>query len=261
MEIKEILRLSESDLKKALYDELKAIGCKKVVSGKGYLYSPGMYPVLLVAHLDTVHNEPVRDICISEDRNILMSPQGIGGDDRAGVYTILEILKKVSCHVLFCEQEEIGGIGALCFSKNKIKPKVNYIIEFDRRGNNDAVFYSCENKDFENFICGFGFKKAGGSFSDISILAPALGIAAVNLSSGYYNEHMPHEHINMKDVRRNIKRGIDIIKTETGFFEYVEKKYNESPFYELLGNNMFDYEKYYFNDSYYDGLFDDEDEE
>ena len=41
--------------------------------------------IMLVAHLDTVHKNPVKYICKSKNNNILMSPQGIGGDDRCGV--------------------------------------------------------------------------------------------------------------------------------------------------------------------------------
>ena len=37
------------------------------------------------------------------------------------------------------------------------------------------------------------FKTAWGSVSDISTIAPALGVAAVNLSSGYFDEHTTRE--------------------------------------------------------------------
>ena len=70
-----------------------------------------------------------------------MSPQGIGGDDRAGVYMILEIIKQANCHVLFCEDEEIGDIGAKKFVKSNMPLPVYYIIELDRQRHNDAVYY------------------------------------------------------------------------------------------------------------------------
>lgn len=105
-------------------------------------------PVLLVAHLDTVHNELPHIICRSEDGRYIMSPQGIGGDDRCGVYIILQIISEVRCHVLFCEDEETGGQGAKAFERSGIQIDVNYIVEVDRRGNNDAVFYNCDNPKF-----------------------------------------------------------------------------------------------------------------
>lgn len=45
---------------------------------------------MLLAHLDTVYIKLVRTICKSKDKNVLMSPQGIGGDDRCGVYILVK---------------------------------------------------------------------------------------------------------------------------------------------------------------------------
>ena len=50
-------------------------------------------------------------------RAVAMSPQGIGGDDRCGVWMILQILRTANCHVLFCEDEEVGCVGAKKFTK------------------------------------------------------------------------------------------------------------------------------------------------
>jgi hypothetical protein len=196
MRLSSILKQTQRELKKSLIQELVGLHYSLKVR-KGFIYGKGNIPVLLVAHMDTVHDEPVRTICYSTDGNILMSPEGIGGDDRAGVYMILEIIRKHKCHVLFCEDEECGCVGAGMFTQSRIVPKVNYIIELDRRGANDAVFYSCDNPLFTEFVCGFGFEEAIGSFSDISLIAPHLEVAAVNLSAGYHNEHMTHEHIDL----------------------------------------------------------------
>ena len=73
------------------------------------------------------------------------------------------------CHVLFCEDEEVGCVGAKKFTRGSLRPQVNYIVELDRRGSNDAVFYRCDNPEFEDFITSFGFETAGGSRSDISV--------------------------------------------------------------------------------------------
>lgn len=144
-ELKEILRMSQPVLKSHLESVLQKNGYQ-TVNKKGFLYAPGTVPVLLVGHLDTVHREKPQIICFSEDRRFVMSPQGIGGDDRCGVFMILQLIQCVNCHVLFCEDEEIGGQGARAFAKNKVKVKVNYIVEMDRRGDNDAVFYECDNR-------------------------------------------------------------------------------------------------------------------
>ena len=83
----DILRMRQKDLKHYLAGHLKKLGYE-TVKKKGFLYAEGTVPVLLVAHLDTVHNEPPHIICRSEDGRYIMSPQGIGGDDRCGVYDL-----------------------------------------------------------------------------------------------------------------------------------------------------------------------------
>ncbi len=222
-ELKELLQMSQKELKSHLDSVLQDSGYH-TVNQKGFLYAPGDIPVLLVAHLDTVHSEKPEIICFSDDGRFVMSPQGIGGDDRCGVFMILQIIRRVNCHVLFCEDEETGGNGARVFTKNKLRVKVNYIVEMDRRGDNDAVFYACDNPDFTDFILSFGFTEKGGSFSDISVIAPYLKTAAVNLSAGYYNEHRLHECIDMLAVENNIRRIAQMALTEAEPFAYMQRQ-------------------------------------
>ncbi|MBR0287619.1 MAG: hypothetical protein IJQ82_01430 [Selenomonadaceae bacterium] len=206
---------------------------KTLISKGNFILVHGQAPVMLVAHLDTVHKQPVRDICTTADGNILMSPQGVGGDDRCGVFALVKIYKsaQVKPWLLFTCDEEVGGIGAQAFClahKQKQLPKeidsLKFIIEIDRRGSNDAVFYRCANQEFETYINGKGLKTAQGSFSDISLIAPELGVAAVNLSSGYYAAHTLHEYINRKELDDTIGRIIDIIADvhKLPRFEFIE---------------------------------------
>lgn len=224
MKLRNIFRWSQPELKKRLRSHLKQYGYKPI-SRDGFLYAKGELPVLLVAHLDTVHREPVHDIYYSKDGSQIWSPQGIGGDDRCGVNIILKIISELKCHVLFCEDEECGGIGATKFVQSGIRPNVNFIIELDRRGSNDAVFYDCDNYEFTDFVLSFGFEEKWGSFSDISEIAPALGIAAVNISSGYYNEHTLREYVDLEVMRQNTERVKEIIRCANVFYEYVESQY------------------------------------
>ena len=222
LEFEQIFQLSQERLKQALEAEL-ITSEYTVQKQKGFLYAEGSTPVLLVAHLDTVHRALPETICYSVDGAVMMSPQGIGGDDRAGVYMILRLIQSVHCHVLFCEDEETSGCGARAFTKSGIVPDVNYIVELDRVGNNDAVFYQCRNRQFEQYINSFGFQTAFGSFSDISILAPHLNLAAVNLSTGYYHAHQPGEYVRLDKVEELIDRVEKLLQTEAERFSYAPK--------------------------------------
>ena len=228
-----ICRKTQSELKSYVADRLTNTH-KNVIVGDGYVFAEGTFPVLLVAHLDTVHHETPKVIA-EDDKGNYSSPEGIGGDDRCGVYMIFQILKKHNCSVVFCEDEEIGMVGARKFTNAPFfeELKYNYIIEFDRANANDAVFYSCDNKDFEAFITEEFYDTNYGSFSDISTIAPAMGCAAVNLSCGYYKAHTKNEYVNMAQMEASIEAACKILDrtTEKDVFEYVEKKYSWPSYY------------------------------
>lgn len=224
MKLRKIFRWTQPELKKRLKSHLSQNGYNPI-SRDGFLYAEGELPVLLVAHLDTVHKEPVRDIVYRKGGREIWSPQGIGGDDRCGVYMILKIINELRCHVLFCEDEECGGIGADKFVASGIIPNVNFIVEMDRRGSNDAVFYDCDNPEFTDFITSFGFVEDWGTFSDISTIAPALGVAAVNISAGYYHEHTLTEYVDIEATRQNAERIKEVVRVANCKYEYIESSH------------------------------------
>ena len=245
--LEDFLRPTQKQLFKRLCKKFKG---KTLISKGNFILVQGQASIMLVAHLDTVHEQPVRDICLSADKNILMSPQGIGGDDRCGVFALVKIyrLSKIKPWLLFCCDEEVGGIGAkkFCLTHQQHQlPKeldnLKFIIELDRKGKNDAVFYRCANPDFEEYITGKGFKTAQGSFSDISLIAPELNIAAVNLSSGYHHAHMLHDYINRKELDSTIAKVVSIIGDSTNLprFEYIEKLQHIEPSKIIYRNNTF----------------------
>lgn len=224
-EFEKICRMSQKSLKNHVKKKLQ-MRYEEVIVDDGFVYAQGNFPVLLVAHLDTVHSKLPNMILYDKDQNTVSSPNGIGGDDRCGVYMIFEIIKKFNCSVLFCEDEEDGGIGANKFVKTDLARTLdfNYIIEFDRANANDAVFYSCDNYDFEKFITRDFYKINYGTYSDICDIAPVIGCAAVNLSCGYYKAHTKDEYVVLSDMENSIKAACDILArtTQNDKFEYVE---------------------------------------
>lgn len=229
----EICKLSQKDLKVALIDRLTERGYNDVVMGDGYVYAKGTVPVLLTAHMDTVHKDLVKDFYEfydeKKDQHIISSPQGIGGDDRCGIYMILEIVKDHKCSVLFCEDEESGGVGSSKFCQTDLMKELeelHYLIELDRKGKNDAVFYDCDNPEFTEFILeNTGYEDSWGSFSDISFIAPECGIAAVNLSCGYYDAHTTSEKVVMEEMFHTIDVVKKLLGVESKQYEYIECKW------------------------------------
>lgn len=224
------------ELKEWLAKKLESMG-RTVINEDGYLFSDGEFPVLLTAHMDTVHKKQCTRIKYTKLENgkiAVYEPNGIGGDDRCGIYMILQILKELNCAVLFCEDEEIGSIGASKFTYSdlcqtlKKENKFKYIIELDRMNSNDAVFYEDDNNDFHSFVTKEFWKTNYGSWSDICELSPALGISSVNLSCGYYNQHTNEEYVVLEEMEDAIKQTIALLKRtdlEAEPFEFIENKY------------------------------------
>lgn len=204
---KKICGMPQPQLKKYVAKTLRSYGYE-VVTSSGFVYASGR-DVLLTAHLDTVHKEKPCDINVvkeSPTRTKYASPQGIGGDDRCGVYIILRLLETTGFRpsILFCEDEEVGGLGSEAFCKTEYLEELKnlkFLVELDRKGSNDAVYYNCDNPDFTAFIeATTGYKEAWGSFSDICNLSPECGVASVNLSCGYYNAHTKDEYVILEEM-------------------------------------------------------------
>ncbi|MDZ7379123.1 MAG: M28 family peptidase [candidate division KSB1 bacterium] len=188
-----------------LAESLRQGGCVPQ-QGDGYVYAAGEVPVLLVAHVDTVHRTAPTELYYDQQAHVLWSPQGLGADDRAGVWAILEVLRTGRRpHVLFTDGEEEGGWGAANAAR-ALRPNVHCVVELDRRGADDAVYYGCGNADIRRWVAAFGFAEARGTFTDISVLCPAWDVAGVNLSVGYYREHTHTEYLRVNETLQTIDR-------------------------------------------------------
>ena len=250
-----LCKKTQEEMKYYLKRRLESCGYKNVIDGDGYLYAPGDIDILLTAHMDTVHAEPVKDFYEYFDpqkgTHKVSSPQGIGGDDRCGIYIILRLIDAgYRPHVLFCEDEEIGCVGShkFCQSEHILKlSKLKYLVQIDRRNNKDAVFYDCDNPDFTDYIERItGYKEAYGTCSDISYLAPYSGVAAVNLSSGYYNEHHLNEYVILEEMMATFLAVERLIMDldNADWFEYMESKYT----YKYGKYGYYNYDNYYDDD-------------
>lgn len=196
-----------------------------------YLYAIGDIPIGLVAHVDTVFPEPPEDIYYDREKGVMWSPQGLGADDRAGVFAILKIIQSgLRPTIIFTTDEEVGGLGAAQLVKDFpecLIPNLKYLIQLDRRGTNDCVFYDCYNEDFITYVESFGFIEAFGTFSDIAELCPAWDVVGVNLSIGYENEHTRYETLHLKPWMATIEKVKRMLKEkDIPDFEYIEYSYS-----------------------------------
>lgn len=228
--------LSQKGVKKTLSIYLKS-KYEKVVETPDYIYAIGNIPIALVAHMDTVFSKPARDVFYDRQKNVIWSPDGLGADDRAGIFAIIQIIKTgLRPHVIFTTDEEVGAAGAIALGKEDCPfEDLRYVIELDRRGSDDCVFYDCENPEFTEYIEGFGFVEAIGSFSDISIICSDWGIAGVNLSIGYRDEHSISEVLFVGHMLNTIDKVITMLTVAVDKipqFKYIPAKYGSNWWYQ-----------------------------
>lgn len=193
---------------------------------KQYIFAVGDIPIGLVAHMDTVFAMTPDNVYYDREKNVIWSPEGLGADDRAGVLGIIQIIKSgLRPHIILTTDEEVGGVGAtaLITSFPQLPVDIKYLIQLDRQGTDDCVFYNCDNYKFINYVQDFGFKERFGSFSDIYIICPVWGVAGVNLSIGYRDEHSIAETFHVNDYLSTIGKVINMLKSadEAEYFKYI----------------------------------------
>jgi hypothetical protein len=240
MQLREIFKLTTNNLYTILIDELRNFGYNRITfqkKRKNYIAAEGDIPVVLVAHLDTVFDDAKTSredmsIFYDQEKKVWWSPNGLGADDRVGVYMILKLLEETTLrpHIIFTTGEETGGIGAFAVAddKNILFDNVSYFIELDRQGYKESVYYDCDNKDFEKYINSFGFKTHDGTFTDISIICPDWEICGVNLSVGYWWEHSYIEHFYEAAWKDTFKKLIMMLEDKAGYstvWKYVERPF------------------------------------
>jgi len=191
------------------------------------------YPCV-VSHTDTVHS--IRHMIIREEQlpnaqgELKLSlkaydengePTGIGGDDKAGVFACLTLLKELPfLKAAFFVSEETGCHG----SRNcdtKFFDNVGYAIQFDAPENwmvtetcsgqvmfdRDSDFFkSCDevltenmHKDFIDYMV--------HPYTDVYALRSKFDFSCINFSIGYYDYHSPDEYVVVEDVMNGIKMG------------------------------------------------------
>ncbi|NLT24363.1 MAG: hypothetical protein GXX82_15085 [Syntrophorhabdus sp.] len=175
---------------------------------------------LLNVHMDTCQSEDDRDIGeylrYDEERGIFLaeSPDGdryqIGGDDKAGISTILTLARGTDLpfKILATVREEEGQQGV-----QEVPPDFYadcaFGLTLDRRGRGDIIptyhGRTCAPDHIVTNLMSLGeeegmdyWKTCGGSIADTYYIAEH--IPALNISTGYYNPHTCLDYIRVDET-------------------------------------------------------------
>lgn len=202
------------------------------------------YPCI-VAHLDQVQKIHSKDFKAYETDAIIFGYsvkhkrfEGLGADDKNGIWIALKCLESYDCiKIAFFVGEEIGCVGS---SKANMEffNDVRFVIEPDRRERNDLIT-SISGMELcsEEFIndtgyARFGYKPTDGLMTDVMELKErGLGVSSINLSCGYYSPHTGNEFVVKKDLLNCLNFVRHIIETCTKIYHHTcEDWYGRSRF-------------------------------
>jgi len=227
-----------------LHDEIKIDDLGNIYITKGKC-EPGTYYPCFVAHLDTVHQKV--DMVVKEEtlpnaqgelktafkayEQISGEPTGIGGDDKAGVFICLELLREVdNCKIFLPVAEETG-----CHGSREANPEffkdVGYAIQFDSTENNTMsktlmgvqLFESEGNfiKEVKEVILEHGITDwLHHPYTDTMMLKNLFDFSCLNFAAGYYRYHTKNEYVIIEDTLNTLSLAKKIVKI------LGNKKYN-----------------------------------
>lgn len=228
---------------------------KIIPTGKRYHYVNNGSNILGVVHLDTVQplnkNVYVSTIKANNDKHIYNPVL----DDRLGLYTLIYHLPTyhgIKLDWLFTTDEEIGNSTAMEFvaDYNNVKDGAkavygnapnkswNWIVEFDRMGDDVAVYGYYGN--LFNQILSKNFKKVSlGSFTDISYMED-IGLKAFNVGVGYHNPHSQTAYFSLNQYIMQIARFVSFYETNKDL-----KLTHTAPVYKGSNKKYSSYTEYY----------------
>jgi len=190
----------------------------------------------IVAHMDQVQERHSKDFIAYEAEDIIIgfSPkhkeqQGLGADDKCGLWIALKCLQKFDCLKLaFFVGEEVGckgsGLANMAFFDD-----CRFVIEPDRKGSEDLItqigWTPLCSDDFLKDIGfkKFGYKEAEGMMTDIETLKDnGLMLSCINLSCGYYRPHSNEEFVYKPALLNCLAFVEHVIKTCTQVYPHID---------------------------------------
>ncbi len=233
---------------------------------KGSLYEDEYYPCV-VAHTDEVHEFNQYRVVINTGDffmgwcNKYGCRNGIGADDKVGIFIALTLLEYVDVLKIFLPvQEEVGLIGTKNAKMEWFKD-VGYLMQCDRRGHSDLITFTNGVKvasndfieDVYEIMVNYKYKKASGTCTDIGgLVTQGVGVSAVNISCGYYDEHTDEELIYIPALV-NCLNMVNYMIAHCGnsLYEHTPDNKRSYSYYDKYPYDSPGYDEY---DDYYDSL-------
>ena len=175
------------------------------------------YPTL-VCHLDQVQTIHSEDFEVKEENGMLygwseqkQQREGLGADDKNGIYICLRCLEKCTrLKVFMAVGEEKGCIGSNRADMSFFGDSL-YVLEPDCKGGEEIHTnlrgIPCASKDFEESLQveNRGYIITDGKTSDILALTlNDIGVSCANIPAGYHNPHKDDEYTIISELENTL---------------------------------------------------------
>lgn len=224
---------------------------------KGNLYmikgSAETYPCI-VAHLDQVQKNHSNDFIPIETKELIFGyspkhrrPEGLGADDKNGIWIALRCLEKYDAlKVAFFVEEEIGCRGSIEADMDFFMD-CRFVIQPDRRGCKDLIssigWTGLCSAEFLKSVGyeKFGYQETDGMMTDVLPLKErGLAVSCINLSCGYYEPHTDREFTVKEDLINCLHWVEHIIETCTDVYPHIYNMYKADGRYAFLWDDEYE---------------------
>lgn len=222
------------------------------------------YPCI-VSHMDEVHTLREKDYTVMKNGDVLFgfsakqgTMQGIGADDKNGIWVALKLLEEEpAMKAVFFVEEEIGCNGSRKVDMSFFKD-CRYVLQCDRKGASDFItnisgIDLCSDAFVRDMNLGkHSYNKSIGFMTDVLELKKrGLKVSAVNVSCGYYAPHTNGEYTRFSELVKCLKMLQEFVETHTDVYphDYVPPVIDNSYAY-YKGGTLCGSGEYYSNYGY-----------
>ena len=206
----------------------------------------------LCCHLDQAQKIHSDDFEVRETDGVLtgwsnsrQSQEGLGADDKNGIWVCLKALERCErLKVFMSVGEEKGCWGSnradMTFFKDSL-----YILEPDCKGGEEIRTLlkdvPCASPEFEDALetAKFGYTITEGKTTDILPLTlSGVGVSCANIPCGYHNPHKDDEYCNVAELQKCLEFVLHTIQTLRTKFPHEYKTETRKIIEELYGKGI-----------------------
>jgi hypothetical protein len=190
-----------------------------------YLFKDTGSNILVVAHMD-VFSDKIKPTFTWDKVGTDIIIHSPWLDDRLGVFVadhMMPNVLKIKADILLTSDEECCKSTAADFATEmKSLKEYNWIVEFDRAGDDVVLYHYDDVPDLTEDLMEVGYDIGIGSYSDIGELEE-FGVGCFNVGIGYHHQHTSYCFASMQEMADQLMKFKDF------YHKNKDKKYIYTP--------------------------------